>query len=124
MFNNVTIVGVGLISGSFALALKDKGLAKNIIGVSRTQASLDNAKELGIIDEALPLTEAVKKSDFVYVAIPVDATITVVKEIMNLITDQQIVADAGSTKYALCKSLESHPKRKRFVATHPMWGTE
>ena len=124
MFNNVTIVGVGLISGSFALALKDKGLAKNIIGVSRTQASLDKAKELGIIDEALPLTEAVKKSDFVYVAIPVDATITVVKEIMNLITDQQIVADAGSTKYALCKSLESHPKRKRFVATHPMWGTE
>ena len=124
MFNNVTIVGVGLISGSFALALKDKGFAKNIIGVSRTQASLDKAKQLGIIDEALPMEEAVKKSDFVYVAIPVDATITVVKEIMNLITDQQIVADAGSTKYALCKSLESHPKRKRFVATHPMWGTE
>ncbi|HUZ58252.1 MAG TPA: prephenate dehydrogenase [Hanamia sp.] len=124
MFNNVTIVGVGLISGSFALALKDTGFAKNIIGVSRTQASLDKAKELRIIDEALPLTEAVKKSDFVYVAIPVDATITVVKEIMDLISDQQIVADAGSTKYALCKSLENHPKRKRFVATHPMWGTE
>lgn len=124
MFNNVTIVGVGLISGSFALALKDKGFTKNIIGVSRTQVSLDKAKELGIIDEALPLTEAVKKSDFIYVAIPVDVTIPVVKEIMNLITDKQIVADAGSTKYALCKSLENHPKRKRFVATHPMWGTE
>ena len=66
MFNNVTIVGVGLISGSFALALKDKGYAKKIIGVSRTKASTDKAKELGIIDEALPLEEAVKQSDFIY----------------------------------------------------------
>ena len=124
MFNNVTIVGVGLISGSFALALKDKGSAKNIIGVSRTQASLDKAMELGIIDEALPLEEAVKKSDFIYVAIPVDVTIPVIKQILDLVNDNQIVVDAGSTKYVLCKSLESHPKRNRFVATHPMWGTE
>ena len=124
MFENVTIVGVGLISSSFALALKDKGFSKNIIGVSRTQASLDKAKELGIIDEVLPLDEAVKKSDFIYVAIPVDVTVPVMKQIMDNINDKQIVADAGSTKYTLCKSLESHPKRKRFVATHPMWGTE
>ena len=124
MFENVTIVGVGLISGSFALGLKDKGIARNIIGVSRTQASLDKAKELGIIDEVLPLEQAVKKSDFIYVAIPVDVTIPVIKEIMDLVTDTQIVADAGSTKYALCNSLKDHPKRKRFVATHPMWGTE
>jgi prephenate dehydrogenase len=124
MFDNVTIVGVGLISGSFALALKEKGFAKNIIGVSRTQASIDKAKELGIIDEALPMEEAVKKSDFIYVAIPVDVTVPVIIQIMDLINDKQIVADAGSTKYALCKSLEDHPKRKRFVATHPMWGTE
>lgn len=124
MFDNVTIVGVGLISGSFALALKEKGLAKNIIGVSRTQASLDKAKELGIIDEALALEEAVKKSDFIYVAIPVDVTVPVMTQIMDIINDEQIVADAGSTKYALCKSLKHHPKRKRFVATHPMWGTE
>lgn len=124
MFENVTIVGVGLISGSFALALKERGLAKTITGVSRTQASLDKAKELGIIDEALPLEEAVKKSDFIYVAIPVDVTIPVIQHIMDLVTDKQIVADAGSTKYALCKALEDHPKRERFVATHPMWGTE
>lgn len=124
MFENVTIVGVGLISGSFALALKDKGFAKNIIGVSRTQQSIDKAKELGIIDESLPLIEAVKKSDFIYVAIPVDVTIPVVKEILDNINENQIVADAGSTKFALCKALEDHPMRKRFVATHPMWGTE
>ena len=124
MFNNVTIVGVGLISGSFALALKDKGYAKKIIGVSRTKASTDKAIELGIIDEALPLEEAVTQSDFIYVAIPVDATIPVMKQIMDLATDKQIVADAGSTKSVLCKALADHPMRKRFVATHPMWGTE
>lgn len=124
MFENVTIVGVGLISGSFALALKDKGIAKNIIGVSRTQLSLDKAKAIGIIDEALPLKDAVKKSDFIYVAIPVDATVPVMKQIMDLVKDHQIVADAGSTKFVLCQSLSDHPMRKRFVATHPMWGTE
>jgi prephenate dehydrogenase len=124
MFEKVTIVGVGLISGSFALALKDKGFAKKIIGVSRTQASAQKAKELGIIDEALPLEEAVKQSDFIYVAIPVDATIAVMKQIMDLLTEKQIVADAGSTKFVLCKTLSDHPMRKRFVATHPMWGTE
>jgi len=124
MFNNVTIVGVGLISGSFALALKEKGFAKNIIGVSRTASSLNRAKELGIIDEGLPLEDAVKKSDFIYVAIPVDATIPVMEQIMNMVTDDQIVADAGSTKFALCNSLTNHSKREQFVATHPMWGTE
>jgi prephenate dehydrogenase len=124
MFDNVTIVGVGLISGSLALALKEKGLAKNIIGVSRTKESTDKALKLGIIDEALSLEEAVKKSDFIYVAIPVDVTVAVTLQIMDLITPQQIVADAGSTKYVLCQALANHPLRKRFVATHPMWGTE
>src|SRR5258706_8944634 len=121
---NVTIVGVGLISGSFALALKEKGLAKNIIGVSRTEASIKKALELGLIDEALPLEDAVKKSDLIYVAIPVDVTIPLMQTIMNLVTEKQIVADAGSTKKALCDSLADHPMRGRFVATHPMWGTE
>jgi prephenate dehydrogenase len=124
MFNNVTIVGVGLISGSVALALKEKKLAKHIIGVSRTEASSRKAIELGLIDEALPLEEAVKKSDFIYVAIPVDATLPVMKTIMDLITDKQIVTDAGSTKQVLCSLLSDHPMRKQFVASHPMWGTE
>jgi prephenate dehydrogenase len=92
--------------------------------VSRTEASSKKALELGLIDEALPLEEAVHKSDFIYVAIPVDATLPVMKTIMDLVTDKQIVADAGSTKQALCAALADHPMRKRFVATHPMWGTE
>ena len=124
MFDSVTIVGVGLISGSFSLALKDRGLVRNVIGVSRTASSIEKALELGLIDEALPLEEAVKKSDLVYVAIPVDVTIPVMKQVMDLVTDRQIVADAGSTKQALCESLADHPMRRRYVATHPMWGTE
>ncbi|MDE3212556.1 MAG: prephenate dehydrogenase, partial [Bacteroidota bacterium] len=124
MFEKVTIVGVGLISGSLALALKEKGLAKKILGVSRTQKSLDKALALGIIDEGLELEEAVRQSDFIYVAIPVDATLPVMKKVMDLLQENQIVADAGSTKQALCQSLSGHPMRRRFVATHPMWGTE
>src|SRR6204780_3125596 len=124
MFQSVTIVGVGLIGGSFSLALKDKGLVRNVIGVSRTDGSLERALELGLIDEALPLAEAVKKSDLIYVAIPVDVTVPVMRQIMDLITEEQIVADAGSTKHVLCESLAQHPMRRRFVATHPMWGTE
>lgn len=120
----VTVVGVGLIGGSMALALKEKGIAKKVIGVGRSASSLNKAIELGIIDEALSLEEAVKQSDFIYVSIPVDATIPVMLQIMDLITDKQIVADAGSTKFALCDALKAHPMRKQFVATHPMWGTE
>lgn len=124
MLESVTIVGVGLIGGSFSLALKDRGLVRNVIGVGRSAGSLDKALELGLIDEVLPLEAAVKKSDMVYVAIPVDVTVPVMSQIMDLVSDRQIVADAGSTKKALCESLAGHPMRSRFVATHPMWGTE
>ena len=120
----VTIVGVGLISGSFALGLRDNGFAKHIIGVSRNPNSTSRAVELGIIDEALPLLDAIKKSDFIYVAIPVDVTIPILETILDNITDKQFVADAGSTKFAMCAAVANHPMRHRFVATHPMWGTE
>lgn len=124
MFNKITLVGVGLISGSLAYALKDKGLVKHIVGVSRTQQSLDKALALGIIDEAAPLDEAIVDSDLIYVAIPVDATITVIQHLLDKVSDRQIVADAGSTKHALCRAVTQHPRRSRLVATHPMWGTE
>jgi prephenate dehydrogenase len=124
MFNTVTIVGVGLIGGSFSLALKDQKLIHKVIGVSRTGATAQKALELGIIDEVLTLEEAVTQSDLIYVAIPVDATLPVMKTILDLMTPQQIVVDAGSTKQALCAFVSDHPNRNRFVATHPMWGTE
>jgi prephenate dehydrogenase len=101
MFDSITIVGVGLISGSFSLALKDKGLVKNVIGVSRTKASLDRALELGLIDEALPLEEAVKKSDLIYVAIPVDVTVPMMRTIMDLVTDRQVVTEYSGPEAAV-----------------------
>ena len=124
MFNTITIVGVGLISGSLSIALKDRGLVKHVIGVSRTKASADKALELGLADEMLPLEEAVKRADLIYVAIPVDTTLPIMQTIMDLVTDKQIIVDAGSTKGALCNALSGHPMRSRFVASHPMWGTE
>ncbi|HMO32510.1 MAG TPA: prephenate dehydrogenase [Lacibacter sp.] len=124
MFKTVTIVGVGLISGSFALALRQQGLVERVIGVSRTKASALKALELGLIDEALPLDEAVAQADLVYVAIPVDTTIPVLQQVLDQLQDHQVLTDAGSTKEALCRHLAHHPKRGRFVAAHPMWGTE
>lgn len=120
----VTVIGVGLIGGSMAIGLKELGIANRIIGVGQSVESLAKALELNIIDEALPLEAAVKKADIIYIAIPVDATISVVKQVLDLITDQQIVVDAGSTKHALCDEVKDHPQRAQFVATHPMWGTE
>ena len=124
IIENVTIVGVGLIGGSFALALKEKNLAKNIIGVDTNEKNLEKALALGLIHEALSLENAVKKSSLIFLAIPVDATVTVIKKLMELITPTHIVADAGSTKLAMCEVLQEYSLRKRFVATHPMWGTE
>jgi prephenate dehydrogenase len=124
MLENVTIIGVGLIGGSFSLALKEKNIAKHIIGVDNNIVNLNKALELGIIDEALSLDEAVKKSELIYIAIPVDATIKILEKIMPLINEKQIVADAGSTKFALSEILKAHPLSNRFIGTHPMWGTE
>ena len=85
MFNTVTIVGVGLIGGSFSLALKDHKLVNKVIGVSRSGATAQRALELGIVDEVLPLEEAVKQSDLIYLAIPVDVTLPVMKTILDFV---------------------------------------
>lgn len=124
MFHSVTVVGVGLISGSFCLAIRERRLVDRVIGVDISDGHLNKAKQLGLIDESASLAQAVRKSELVFVAIPVDASIPVVREILDIIDNDQIVMDAGSTKQELCTGVRGHPMRKRFVATHPMWGTE
>lgn len=124
MFQTVTIVGVGLISGSLAFALKENGLAQKIIGVSRTEASIQTALQRGIIDATATLEEAVAQSDLVFVAIPVSAAMPMMKKILDLMRNDQILVDAGSTKASISAALAHHPMRGRWVATHPMWGTE
>jgi len=120
----ISIIGVGLIGGSMALKLKAKGFVSHVFGVDQNESHLLEAKKLGIIDEIASLEYAVKNSDLVIVAIPVDAARKVLPEVLDLINPQQTVMDAGSTKSGIVNSVKNHPNRNRFVAFHPMWGTE
>lgn len=119
----VTIIGTGLIGGSFALVLKDKGLARYIIGVDKSKEHESRALQLGIVNEVLPLKEAVAKSKLIVVAVPVDALHKILPAILDEV-DEQVVMDMGSTKESVIAAVADHPKRARFVASHPMWGTE
>jgi prephenate dehydrogenase len=119
----VTIIGTGLIGGSMALTLKEKGFATKVIGVDAQEQHLTQALALGIIDEALPLHDAVSLSDLIIIATPINAAENLLPQILD-IANNQVVMDVGSTKNNICKIVEVHPKRGRFVATHPMWGTE
>ena len=120
----ICIIGVGLIGGSFALALKDKKLVQHVIGVDNNAENSHTALRLGLVDEILSLEKGIKKADIIFIAIPVDATVNILVNILNLINPNQIVLDAGSTKFALVNSIKNHKMRSRFVPTHPMWGTE
>jgi prephenate dehydrogenase len=119
----VTIVGVGLIGGSLALALKEKGIAQKVIGVEADPTHQQKALELGLVDEVMELDEAIKGSDLIVLATPVNAVVKLLPELLNKI-NRQIIMDVGSTKDSIMEAVKGHPKRGRFVATHPMWGTE
>jgi len=119
----IAIIGIGLIGGSMAISLKENGFADKIIGVDKISDNLDKALRRKLIDEALPLATAIEQADIIIMAIPVDALETLLPKILDQV-DQQIVMDVGSTKWVLAKAIENHPKRKNYVATHPMAGTE
>ncbi len=120
----ITIIGTGLIGGSMALTLRANSLAASIIGVESNPTHAATAIERGIVDEILPLEDAVRKADVIIISIPVDSTEKLVPQILSLLNDNQVVMDVGSNKKAVCDIVSSHEKRGRFVATHPMWGTE
>lgn len=120
----VTIVGIGLIGGSLAITLKENGFASRIIGVDANDANIDKAFRRRLIDEAMPLEAAVAQSEVIIVATPVDAMLQLLPAILDLVTEQQVVLDVGSTKFTLLEALKNHPRRQRLVATHPMAGTE
>lgn len=119
----IAVVGVGLIGGSLALQLNEKGLASALTGVDHNKEHQQKALQLGLVDEILELEDAIRNSDVIFLAIPVDAVVQLLPEILDLITDQ-ILVDLGSTKSELIRIAGPHPKRGRLVATHPMWGTE
>ena len=119
----ITIVGVGLIGGSLALQLHDKKISSKLIGVEVNEFHAQKALELELVDEILSLDEAIKQSDVIILAIPVDSMVSLLPEVLSKISNQ-IVIDLGSTKSLLIKAVKDHPKRGRYVAAHPMWGTE
>jgi prephenate dehydrogenase len=119
----ITIVGVGLIGGSLALQLHEKKISSRLIGVETNEFHAQKALELELVDEILPLDDAIQHSDVIILAIPVDSMVTLLPEVLNKI-DHQIVVDLGSTKSQLIEAVKNHPGRGRYVAAHPMWGTE
>jgi len=119
----ITIVGVGLIGGSLALQLHEKKISSRLIGVEANESHAQKALELELVDDILPLDDAIQHSDVIILAIPVDSMVTLLPEVLNKI-DHQIVVDLGSTKSQLIEAVKNHPRRGRYVAAHPMWGTE
>ena len=119
----IAIVDVGLIGGSLAIQLHEKKLSSKLIGVDANANHAQQAIELELVDEVMNLDEAITASDVIILAIPVDTLVSLLPSIMDKI-DNQIVIDLGSTKSQSLEVIKNHPKRGRYVATHPMWGTE
>ncbi len=120
---NIYMVGIGLIGGSFAIDFKKNNPDAIIHGISRKDETLNKALELNIIDKKATLDD-LEKAELVVVSIPVDAIVKMLPIILDKISANTLVFDAGSTKEAICKSVENHPKRKNFLACHPIAGTE
>lgn len=119
----VGLIGVGLMNGSLALGLKSAHPSVLVYGVSRTEATLSNAMELGLIDHRATIDE-LKDMDLVSVAIPVEATAFLLPKVLDAVGPNTLVIDMGSTKTAICESVAQHPKREQFLACHPIAGTE
>jgi prephenate dehydrogenase len=120
----VCIVGVGLLGGSFALGLKEKLNPLHLIGVEINEKNALKAVELGLVNEILPFERAVSMADLVVLATPVNIMLQQLLQVLDLIHDKAVIMDLGSTKEILCKSIEKHPLRGRYVAAHPIAGTE
>ena len=117
------MISVSLIGGSFAIDIKKNNPEVVIHGISRKDETLNKALELNLIDKKATLDDIVD-ADLVIVSIPVDATVKLLPTILDKISDTGLVVDAGSTKEAICKAVEYHPKRRNFLACHPIAGTE
>jgi prephenate dehydrogenase len=119
----VSIIGIGLIGGSFALDLKHYIPEVQITGIDQNKTHLTEAMKLGIIDQTGDL-KSLENADLVVLAIPVNAALEVLPQVLNFISDKAVVIDMGSTKEAICKAVSTHPRRPQFLATHPIAGTE
>ena len=119
----VFVIGVGLIGGSMVLDIKSHYPEAIIYGIDKNQNHIEKALELGIIDEKSSL-DSLADADIVIVSIPVDIQLEVIPKMLQEIKDNCLLIDVGSTKEQICKILENHPKRRNYLATHPIAGTE
>ena len=120
----VGIIGIGLIGGSLAISLQESGLVSRVIGVDASQRNLDKAIRRRLIDQDLPLDEALSVCDVLVLATPMDAMLTLLPQLLDRIRPSQTIIDVGSTKETLLELVATHPHRSRYVACHPMAGTE
>ena len=119
----VAIVGVGLIGGSFGLALKAAGFGGEVIGVSSPR-SIDAAIALGAVDRGAELAEAVGAADLVYLALPVARILSTLRALDEWVRPDALVTDAGSTKHVIVETAHKHLRRCAFLGGHPMAGKE
>jgi len=119
----VAIIGVGLIGGSFAKDVKRLQPGTKVYGIDSNEAHLDKALDLGLID-SIATYQDLLAVDMVFVAIPVDVLVQELPKILDVVGEDTVVFDAGSTKVLICKTVENHPKRRNFLASHPIAGTE
>lgn len=122
------IIGLGLIGGSMAIDLKRRGFAGTILGVETEPVNAAAAGKIGLVDEVVSFEECVRRSDIIVIAIPVGAAVKVLQSTLDMFKDNgfedKIVIDTCSTKGNMVRSVHYHPMRRRYVATHPMAGTE
>ena len=120
------IIGLGLIGGSMAIDLKRRGFAQKVVGVEAEPVNAAAAKAIGLVDEVVDLKECVDRSDVIVVAVPVGAAKSLLPEILDMMPEgsDKVVMDVCSTKEQLVRSVENHPARAHYVASHPMAGTE
>jgi prephenate dehydrogenase len=119
----VYVIGIGLIGGSMALDIQAMDKDAVIIGVDANENHLQEAIELGIIHQKAALNEVIE-ADFVIVAVPVDIALLLLPNVLDLVSNETLVFEVGSTKSPICEAVVNHPKRSNFLATHPIAGTE
>ncbi len=118
----LVVIGLGLIGGSLALDLKDR-CGYKVFGIDKNSEHINKAIDLGIIESEIGINE-ISDASVVIVAVPVDKIAKVVMEVLEVVSEETLVIDVGSVKNEICKAIQDHPKRKNFVATHPLAGTE
>ena len=121
---NICIVGLGLLGGSMSLGLKSVHKDIIILGVDNNAGNARRALELGIADQIVPFDEGVKNAELVILATPVDILTEQIGQVLEILPEQAILTDLGSTKEKVCKIADLHPRRARYVAVHPIAGTE